>query len=204
MGRPAPLRHDARRSQPDLFIHCGDTIYADSPLQPEVKLDDGTVWKNVVTQAKSKAAETLDDFRGSYQYNLLDEHMRALQRARSPQIVLWDDHEVRDNWYPTRDLAERRRATRRQEHGAARGARAPGVPRVQPAAGRPRTTRSGVYRTVACGPLVEVFALDLRSYRGANSENRQPALDDDVGVWAADAARLAEGAAGGAAARRGR
>jgi alkaline phosphatase D len=38
-----------RASQPDLFIHLGDTIYADNPIQAEVKLDDGTLWKNVTT-----------------------------------------------------------------------------------------------------------------------------------------------------------
>src|SRR5262245_6348755 len=31
-----------RAAQPDLFIHLGDTIYADNPIQAEVKLDDGT------------------------------------------------------------------------------------------------------------------------------------------------------------------
>src|SRR5437773_2093826 len=41
--------HDLR---PDFFVHSGDHIYADNPLQKEVKLDDGTIWKNVVTEAK--------------------------------------------------------------------------------------------------------------------------------------------------------
>ena len=65
-----------RRAEPDVFIHCGDTIYADQHVPAEIKLDDGSVWKNVVTEAKSKVAETLDEFRGNYKYNLLDEHMR--------------------------------------------------------------------------------------------------------------------------------
>ena len=30
-----------RKAEPDLFVHCGDTIYADQPLLSEVKLDDG-------------------------------------------------------------------------------------------------------------------------------------------------------------------
>ncbi len=29
-----------RRAQPDFFIHCGDTIYADSPVVPEMRLPD--------------------------------------------------------------------------------------------------------------------------------------------------------------------
>ena len=97
------LYETMRAAQPDVFVHCGDTIYADQPLLPQVKLDDGTVWKNVVTEAKSKVAETLDEFRGNYQYNLLDAHMRRFN-AEVPQVVIWDDHEVRDNWYWERDL----------------------------------------------------------------------------------------------------
>ena len=31
-----------------------------------------------------------------------------------------------------------------------------------------------IFRTVDVGPLLEVFTLDLRSYRGPNSENQQP------------------------------
>ena len=94
-----------RRAQPDVFVHCGDTIYADGPLESEVKLDDGTVWTNTVTEAKSHVAESLADFRGCHQYNLLDEHMRRFN-AEVAQMPLWDDHEVRDNWYPTRDLSK--------------------------------------------------------------------------------------------------
>src|SRR5262249_20879790 len=80
-------------AQPDGFVNVGDTIYADQPLVPEVKLDDGRTWRNVVTQAKSKVAETLDEFRGCYQYNLTDLHMRRFV-ATVPQITMWDDHEV--------------------------------------------------------------------------------------------------------------
>ncbi len=65
-----------RRAQPDVFIHLGDTIYADQPVQAEVVLDDGSIWRNVVTEAKSKVAQELADFRGNHQYNRQDEHMR--------------------------------------------------------------------------------------------------------------------------------
>lgn len=55
------LKHD-----PDFFIHSGDTIYADGIIQAEVKLKDGAVWKNLVTEEKSRVAETLNDFRGNF------------------------------------------------------------------------------------------------------------------------------------------
>jgi hypothetical protein len=92
-----------RKVDADVFIHAGDTIYADAPIAPEVTLDDGRVWKNVVTREKSKVAETLDEFRGNHRYNLLDENVRRFNSSTS-QFVIWDDHEVLNNWYPTEIL----------------------------------------------------------------------------------------------------
>ena len=92
-----------RLAKPDLFLNVGDTIYADQPLRETVALDDGTVWRNLVTPAKSKVAETLDEFRGAHLYNRLDEHYRRFA-AEVGLVAMWDDHEVRDNWYPTQVL----------------------------------------------------------------------------------------------------
>ena len=60
------------------------------------------MWRNLVTEEKSKVAETLDEFRGNYRYNLLDEHVRRFN-AEVPQYVQWDDHEVTNNWFHERD-----------------------------------------------------------------------------------------------------
>jgi alkaline phosphatase D len=65
------------RSAPDFFIHCGDHIYADCPIPSERRLPNGQVWKNVVTEAKSRAARSLAEFRVNYKYNLLDKNVRA-------------------------------------------------------------------------------------------------------------------------------
>lgn len=163
-----------RRAAPDVFIHAGDTIYADQPLAAEMKLDDGRVWKNLVTPAKSKAAETLEEFRGNYQYNLLDDHMRRFNASVS-QVVVWDDHEVRDNWYLERDLTNDDRYTTKSVPLLAARARQAffeynPLPVTADDAER-------IYRVVPYGAAAEIFALDLRSYRGRNSGNRQPALD---------------------------
>jgi alkaline phosphatase D len=87
----------ARR--PDFFLHSGDTVYADGPLQESVALPDGRVWRNLVTPEKLKVAETLDEYRGQFAYNLLDPQYRSFA-SRVPMIVQWDDHEVTNNWYP--------------------------------------------------------------------------------------------------------
>ena len=39
-----------RKLGPDFFLHSGDTIYADDPLQAQGNLADGTRWNNVVTE----------------------------------------------------------------------------------------------------------------------------------------------------------
>jgi alkaline phosphatase D len=95
-----------RRLQPNFFIHNGDSIYADNPIVAEVKLDDGTVWKNITTPEKGKVAETLAEFRGNYVYNLMDEHVRAFN-AEVTQFFQWDDHEVTNNWFPGGVIDER-------------------------------------------------------------------------------------------------
>ena len=46
------------KSRPDFFIHNGDNIYADGPIAAEQKMPNGQVWRNIVTEDKSKPAET--------------------------------------------------------------------------------------------------------------------------------------------------
>jgi alkaline phosphatase D len=171
-----------RRAQPDVFIHLGDTIYADQPVQAEVVLDDGSIWRNVVTEAKSKVAQELADYRGNHQYNLQDEQMRRFN-AEVSQVVLWDDHEVRDNWYPTQRLdRDQRYRVKSVALLAARAKRA--FFEYQPLRiDQVETER--VYRNWRHGPSLEIFALDMRSYRGANSTNRQAALTPDSAILGA-------------------
>jgi alkaline phosphatase D len=172
------LYETMRRAEPDVFIHCGDMIYADQPLSAEVRLEDGTIWRNLVTPAKSKVAETLEEFRGNYLYNLMDEKLRAFN-ADVPQVVLWDDHEVRDNWYPTEVLEDPRYTVKSAALLAARGKRAflEHLP-VRFSVEDPER----IDRAVAYGPTLEVFALDMRSERGANSPNRQAAMGDETAL----------------------
>jgi alkaline phosphatase D len=148
-----------RLREPDFFLHSGDTIYADGPIPSEVKLRDGSLWKNVTTEAKSKPAESLDDFRGAYLYNLLDENVRRFN-AQTPQIWQWDDHEVLNNWSPAKNVFLRvANATRAfLEYAPMRYS-------------NEETER--IYRYIPYGPLLDVFVIDMRSYRGPNTYNRQ-------------------------------
>jgi alkaline phosphatase D len=156
------------RNRPDFFVHCGDNIYAECPLGPERKLPNGEVWRNLVTEEKSRVAETLADYRGNYKYNLLDRNLRAFN-AEVPTFAQWDDHEVTNDWWPGMPL---RVGDADITALAARGCRAfhEFMPTRQFAAERGR-----IYRKIAYGPLLDVFLLDMRSYRGPNSDGRQDA-----------------------------
>lgn len=166
-----------RRAEPDVFIHSGDMIYADGPLVPEVPLDDGSIWRNVVTEAKSKVAETLDEFRGNFAYHLLDEHARRFH-ASVPVIAQWDDHEVVNNWFPGLQLDDDDRYSVKSASllaARARQAMAEFVPIRQH-----QDEVDRVYRRFSYGPLLEIFVIDLRTYRGANTLNRRTAASGDT------------------------
>ena len=157
-----------RKHRPDFLLHSGDTIYADGPIKSEVKLADGKVWKNVTIEEKAKVAETLDEFRAAHKYNFMDEHVRAFN-AEVPVFVQWDDHEVTNNWSPSKQLpaAYKERSITLL---AARAARA--FHEMYPM--RENLNEPGrIYRTLSYGPHLDVFMLDERSYRAGNGPNQQ-------------------------------
>jgi alkaline phosphatase D len=177
--------------RPDLFIHCGDTIYADGPLRETVALDDGTVWRNLVTPAKQKVAETIDEFRGNHLYNRLDEHYRRFA-SQVGQVVMWDDHEVRDNWFHDQVLPEQSPYTEKRVGVLAARARQAFVENYPITMARGADAR--IYRSLPFGPSIEIFALDMRSYRSANNDNRQTSSGADTHLLGAEQARWLAGA----------
>ncbi|MDQ3722140.1 MAG: alkaline phosphatase D family protein [Actinomycetota bacterium] len=158
-----------RRREPDFFLHSGDTIYADGPILPEVTLPDGSVWRNVTIEEKSKVAETLAEFRGNHRYNLLDDNVRRFN-AEVANIAQWDDHEVTNNWYPGEVLDDPRYVVRDVDVLAARGNQA--FHEYWPIRQR-RRELGRVYRRIAYGPSLDVFVIDMRTYRGPNTANNQ-------------------------------
>ena len=169
-----------RRTRPDFFIHCGDTVYADGPIAAEQPAEDGKTWHNLVTPEVARVAQSLDDFRGRYRYNLLDTNLRRFS-AEVPQVWLWDDHEVVNNWSPGKLLGD---DDRYQEKSVpllvARGARA--FREYAPLRPWSAEEAERIYRRVGYGDLLDVFAIDMRSYRAANSWNRQPQPGSDTAL----------------------
>jgi alkaline phosphatase D len=151
-------------NRPDFFIHSGDHIYADCTIPSEQKLPNGEIWRNITIEEKSSVAHTLQQFRGNYKYNLLDENFRAFH-AEVAMFAQWDDHEVTDDWSPLGSVD----ASGYDESGAsrlvARARRAffesMPIREIRADAGR-------VYRRISYGPMLDIFLIDMRSYRDSS------------------------------------
>jgi alkaline phosphatase D len=176
-----------RQVEPDFFIHSGDAIYADGPIYAEARTRDGQTWtgpdgkpwRNITIPEKEKVAETLREFRMNYAYNLLDENLRRFNAA-VPMYAQWDDHEVTNNWY----WELRKDQDERYREGsvavlAARALRA--FHDFMPTRLHP-LEQDRLFTSFAYGPSLEVFRIDLRSYRGPNSEGMQTELSPEARV----------------------
>lgn len=174
-----------RRRDPDFFLHSGDSVYADNTVPETRALPDGSVWRNVVTAAKTEPAETLDEFRGQWAYNLTDAAYRDFVGG-VPMIASWDDHEVTNNWYPGEVLTDAKYATeKRVDVLATRAAQAYREWMPIDTALSPDTAAPGglgrVYRRIPYGPQLDVFVLDMRSYRRSNPEARTAPSSEILG-----------------------
>jgi len=128
--------------------------------------------ENVVIEEKAKPAETLAEFRGNYKYNLLDKNVLAFN-AEVPIFAQWDDHEVTNNWWPGEPLtrAEHQRSKYVETNSLLLAARANRAFHEYMPLRFTQSEPGRIYRKISYGPLLDVFMLDMRSYRGPNGEN---------------------------------
>lgn len=149
---------------PDLVVFLGDFIYEAPPFPiPDVS----------VREHPADEPVDLDGYRRRYETYLGDEDLR-LARAAAPWLVIWDDHEVQNNYTGVRtpmgtaaaDFARRRRAAYRAwwEHMPTRLPPPPTDPL------EPYVT----WRAVDAGDLVSFSLLDTRQFRTT------PLRDDKV------------------------
>ncbi len=169
-----------RRAKPDFFIHSGDTIYADGPMLDSVAdPSSGTTWTNAFLNEvpeKRKVAETLKEYQRAHLYNRYDLNVQRFS-SEVPQIWQWDDHEVTNNWSDSKVLPAAYTEQRVQTLvGNATRAFLDYAP-MRPFSA---VESERVYRHIPYGRDLDVFVLDMRSYRGPNSFNRQPHAGDDT------------------------
>ncbi|MET0499845.1 MAG: alkaline phosphatase D family protein [Steroidobacteraceae bacterium] len=162
-----------RRTHPHFFLHSGDTIYADGPLTDTVTDTGGKViWTNAYLDAvpeKRKVAETLQEYRRHHLYNRYDVNNQRFC-AEVPQIWQWDDHEVTNNWSDAKLLgaAYTEKNVRTLAGNATRA-----FLEYSPMRWHSQVESERIYRHIPYNNDLDVFVLDMRSYRGPNSYNRQ-------------------------------
>ena len=162
-----------RQVRPDFFIHSGDTVYADGPMVEHVTDSTGAlIWTNSFLDEvpeKLKVAETLHEFRRNHLYNRYDANVQRFS-AEVPQIWQWDDHEVVNNWSDSKVL-DSRYTEQRVQTLTARATRA--FLEHSPMRWYNQAEKERIYRHIPYGNDLDVFVIDMRSYRGPNTHNLQ-------------------------------
>ena len=124
--KPFTVMNAVRAQHPDFFLHLGDTIYAD----------------------RGGNARQLTEFWAKYRANR-DDAATQLCFAESSTYVIWDDHEVVDNYLPGNPLAPIGRKAFLDYWPIRRDPNEP----------------ERIYRSFRWGKALELFLLDTRQYR---------------------------------------
>lgn len=142
-----PIFDVVHRQKIDFFLFLGDTIYADNPC-PSPPNEPGADFK----------ATTLQTYRERHRYQRGAEALRRFLKT-VPVYVIWDDHEVRDNFSGPFDaqMPAGRQAFREYWPIAS-----------------PEEDPHRMYRSVRYGADLELFILDTRQYRSRNEDQDGP------------------------------
>ncbi len=155
---------DVAAQRPDFVLHVGDYIYEEP-------------WASPTRRVPVSAPHTLDDYRALHFAAKLDP---SLQRAHAaaPWLVIWDDHEVWDDYKPGQPLAGFSAEQIEQKRRAASQAFYEHMPLRK----RAIFNRSpmALYQRSVFGDLVQLDQLDTRQFR---SPHPCPEPDGQFPTW---------------------
>ena len=150
----------------DLVIHLGDYIYEHEPGQ--YRVSSGSVRSH-----NGRQPRTLEDYRNRHALYKSDPH---LQRAHAafPWVVVWDDHEVENNY--AGEIAEKGEPRSQFIRRRAAAYRADYEHMPLRSRSMPRQASLQLYRRFHYGNLVDLHLLDTRQYRDdqANGDGWKP------------------------------
>ena len=172
--------HEAMAREDLDFVVClGDYIYDETyhTVKDGTGVRDDKVGRAQQASGQAgvnyvRAAETLDQYREKYSLYRSDESLRKVQ-ARFPTVMLWDDHEVQDNYAggaPDGGLPPEHHYSKKRQ-AAAYKAFFETMPYSPPSGERNR-----IYRRLQFGRTVDLLIMDQRQYRA-----NQP-CDDATGA----------------------
>jgi alkaline phosphatase D len=141
-----PIAETIASWRPDVFVGLGDMVYADNACDPVGR------YGNPQVPGGFGPATDLEGFREHWRYNRADPSLQRLL-ALTGYVGVWDDHEVVNDFGPSEPLLPLGRQAFLDY--------------------TPLAAEERLYRSLRWGKHLELFVLDTRSYRDANS-----ALDD--------------------------
>ena len=155
--------------KPDLMLHLGDYYYEIMPY-------GYPVGSGVVRAHKNGESRTLAQYRARMAQYKTDPLLQQAHAA-APWMVIWDDHELENNWADdTPELWDPNFATRR---AAAFRAYYENMPLR--ASSVPRGTDMQLYRRLHWGSLANFHLLDTRQYRSDQANlDLVKVVDDDA------------------------
>ena len=141
----------------DFFIALGDMVYADNACTTQGRYGNQQI-------AGLEPAVEMEGFWSHWRYAREDPGYRAFL-GRVPSLAVWDDHEVINDFGPAHDTGNQP-PYRAGDHLLPKGLQAwLDYNPIQRATDDPRR----LYRSIRWGRHLELFFLDTRQYRAANS-----------------------------------
>ncbi len=153
---------DVAAAELDFFAFLGDYIYEDAGRPVGTVPGPSGLTYSLVRPLDGPQPTTLETYRDRYAIYKSDENLQAAH-ASCPWLMIWDDHEVQDNYAgdhskdPALSVADFR-----IRRAAAYKVWWENVPTRLP---KPTGADYRIYRQVAYGALANIFLLDGRQYR---------------------------------------
>lgn len=151
------------RGDYDFVVCLGDYIYAEtyhSVKGTKTAVRDDRIGRSGPNDSIVREALTLADYRDKYQLYRSDKALQAVH-AKFPMVMLWDDHEVQDNYAGKPDdggLPAAKRFNARRK-AAARKAFFENMPAFAGSSGQ------RMYRSLKFGGVMDLIVMDQRGYR---------------------------------------
>jgi alkaline phosphatase D len=149
------------RDDLDFVVCLGDYIYAESyqSRKDGTAVRDDRIGSSGPNKDIVREAVTLADYRDKYRLYRSDKSLQKVQ-AKFPVIMLWDDHEVQDNYAggdPDGGLPPAKRYSNKRKRNAYK-AFFETMPYFAPKGDR-------IYRRLTFGKTVDLIVMDQRQYR---------------------------------------
>ncbi len=147
----------------DFVVCLGDYIYAESYHSvhgTKTAVRDDKIGRAGRNPSIVREALTLQNYRDKYSLYRSDKALQAVH-AKFPMVMLWDDHEVQDN-YAGKEPDGGLDAKKRYSAGRKRAARKAFFESMPAFAG---TSGQRIYRSLTFGNTVELIVMDQRAYR---------------------------------------